>query len=90
MTETTRPAAQRASSAFRLGLYHPTGQPETRRAVFAPSSSAPCRPAMRRSGFMPRLLAVVFLNETIWNTLVARIFSFDRTKARLYQPEIHH
>lgn len=27
------------------------------------------------------LLAVVFLNETLWNTLVARIFSFERTRA---------
>ena len=26
------------------------------------------------------LLAVVFLNETIWNILVARIFSLDRTR----------
>jgi threonine/homoserine/homoserine lactone efflux protein len=28
------------------------------------------------------LLAVVFTNETVWNTLVARIFSLDRTRAR--------
>ena len=28
------------------------------------------------------LLAVVFLNETIWNTLVARIFSLERTRLR--------
>ncbi len=27
------------------------------------------------------LLAVIFLNETVWNTLVARIFSLDRTRA---------
>ena len=27
------------------------------------------------------LLAVVFLNETVWNTLVARVFSFERTRA---------
>jgi threonine/homoserine/homoserine lactone efflux protein len=27
------------------------------------------------------LLTVVFLNEAIWNTLVARIFSFQRSKA---------
>ncbi|MFZ1469125.1 MAG: LysE family transporter [Paracoccaceae bacterium] len=27
------------------------------------------------------LLIVVFLNETLWNTLVARIFSFQRTRA---------
>jgi threonine/homoserine/homoserine lactone efflux protein len=28
------------------------------------------------------LLIVLFLNETIWNTLVARIFSLDRTRAK--------
>ena len=27
------------------------------------------------------LLGVVFLNETLWNILVARIFSFERTRA---------
>ena len=27
------------------------------------------------------LLLVVFLNETVWNTLVARLFSLDRTRA---------
>ena len=26
------------------------------------------------------LLAVVFANETLWNILVARIFSFDRSR----------
>jgi threonine/homoserine/homoserine lactone efflux protein len=26
------------------------------------------------------LLTVLFLNETVWNTIVARIFSLDRTR----------
>ncbi|EKD60869.1 MAG: Lysine exporter protein (LYSE/YGGA), partial [uncultured bacterium] len=28
------------------------------------------------------LLAVIFLAETLWNTLVARIFSFEQSRAR--------
>jgi threonine/homoserine/homoserine lactone efflux protein len=28
------------------------------------------------------LLAVIFVNETVWNMSVARIFSLDRTRAR--------
>lgn len=36
------------------------------------------------------LLAVIFLAESLWNALVARIFSFEQSPGALYQPENHH
>ena len=66
-------------SAFRLGLMTQLANPKPAvmfSAIFlgtVPQGTPPWQ--------MAALLAVVFANETIWNTLVARIFSLDRTRA---------
>lgn len=68
-----------AASAFRLGLFTQLANPKPAvlfSAIFigtVPQGTAPWVYAA--------LLVVVFLNETVWNILVARIFSFERTRA---------
>ncbi len=68
-----------AGSAFRLGLFTQLSNPKPAilfSAIFVgtvPQGTAPWVYAA--------LLSVVFLNETVWNTLVARVFSFERTRA---------
>ncbi|SEM92834.1 Threonine/homoserine/homoserine lactone efflux protein [Gemmobacter aquatilis] len=67
------------ASAFRLGLFTQLANPKPAvlfSAIFigtVPQGTAPWVYAA--------LLTVVFLNETVWNILVARIFSFERTRA---------
>ena len=59
---------------------HPACEPQARRAVLG-----------HLLGTVPQgtplwvylaLLALIFTAETVWNSLVARIFSLDRTRAR--------
>jgi threonine/homoserine/homoserine lactone efflux protein len=67
-----------ALSAFRLGLITQLANPKP--AVLFSAIFIGTVPQGTPAWVYGALLAVVFLNETIWNTLVARIFSFDRSK----------
>lgn len=68
-----------AGSAFRLGLVTQLANPKP--AVLFSAIFVGTVPPDTPLWVYGALLAVVFLNETVWNTLVARIFSFDRSKA---------
>jgi threonine/homoserine/homoserine lactone efflux protein len=68
-----------AASAFRLGLWTQLANPKP--AILFSAIFIGTVPPGTSLWVYAALLAVVFLNETIWNTLVARIFSFDRTRA---------
>lgn len=78
MTETGAPPRS-ALSAFRLGLVTQLANPKP--AVLFSAIFVGTVPQGTPIWVYAALLAVVFLNETIWNTLVARIFSFERSKA---------
>ena len=68
-----------AGSAFRLGLVTQLANPKP--AVLFSAIFVGTVPPGTPVWVYAALLVVVFLNETIWNTVVARIFSFDRSKA---------
>jgi threonine/homoserine/homoserine lactone efflux protein len=68
-----------AASAFRLGLITQLANPKP--AVLFSAIFVGTVPPGTSVWVYVALLVVVFLNETIWNTVVARIFSFDRSKA---------
>lgn len=68
-----------ALSAFRLGLVTQLANPKP--AVLFSAIFVGTVPQGTPLWVYAALLAVVFLNETVWNTLVARIFSFERSKA---------
>jgi threonine/homoserine/homoserine lactone efflux protein len=78
MGETGR-LPRRAASAFRLGLVTQLANPKP--AVLFSAIFVGTVPPGTAVWVYAALLVVVFLNETIWNTIVARIFSFDRSKA---------
>jgi threonine/homoserine/homoserine lactone efflux protein len=78
MAETGRPPRS-ALSAFRLGLITQLANPKP--AVLFSAIFIGTVPQSTPAWVIIALLAVVFLNETVWNTLVARIFSFNRSKA---------
>jgi len=67
-----------ASSAFRLGLWTQLANPKP--AVLFSAIFIGTVPPGTSYWVIAALLLVVFLNETIWNILVARIFSLDRTR----------
>lgn len=77
MTGTGRPPRS-AVSAFRLGLVTQLSNPKP--AVLFSSIFIGTVPQGTSLWVVAALLIVVFLNEAIWNTLVARIFSFERSK----------
>ena len=66
-------------SAFQLGLWTQLANPKP--AILFSAIFIGTVPPGTSLWLYGALLAVVFLNETIWNILVARIFSFDRTRA---------
>lgn len=77
-TADTRPLPRSAASAFRLGLFTQLANPKPAvmfSAIFLGTVPQGTPPAVHAA-----LLAVVFVNETGWNTLVSRIFSLDRTR----------
>lgn len=80
VTEDCRPVPRSAASAFRLGLFTQLANPKP--AVMFSAIFLGTVPQGTPAWVYAALLAVVFLNETVWNTLVARIFSLDRTRAR--------
>lgn len=67
-----------ALSAFRLGLFTQLANPKP--AILFSAIFVGTVPPGTAHWIYAALLAVVFLNETLWNTLVARIFSFERTR----------
>lgn len=85
--DAARPLAQgavsvprRPLSAFRLGLVTQLTNPKP--VVFFSAVFLGTVPQGTPIWTYLALLAVIFLAETVWNTLVARIFSLDRTRAR--------
>ena len=68
-----------AASAFRLGVVTQLSNPKP--AILFSAIFIGTVPPGTAAWVYAALLAVVFLNEAVWCTLVARIFSFDRSKA---------
>ncbi len=68
-----------AGSAFHLGLLTQLANPKP--AVLFSAIFVGTVPPQTPLWVYGALLAVVFLNETVWNILVARIFSLNRTRA---------
>ena len=66
-------------SAFRLGLVTQLANPKP--AILFSAIFIGTVPQGTPAWVYAALLAVVFLNETLWNTFVARIFSFNRSRA---------
>ncbi len=67
------------ASAFKLGVVTQLSNPKP--AILFSAIFVGTVPQGTPVWVYAALLTVVFLNETIWCTLVARIFSFDRSKA---------
>ncbi|MEZ5796582.1 MAG: LysE family translocator [Paracoccaceae bacterium] len=78
MSDARRPPRS-AWSAFRLGVVTQLANPKP--AVLFSAIFIGTVPPGTAPWVIGALLAVVFLNETLWNSLVARIFSFRRSKA---------
>lgn len=78
MTQTSR-LPRTALSAFKLGLITQLANPKP--AVLFSAIFIGTVPPQTPLWVYAALLTVVFLNEALWNILVARIFSFDRTRA---------
>ena len=76
MGQTTTPRS--AASAFRLGVFTQLANPKP--AVLFSAIFIGTVPPGTSLWVIAALLSVVFLNETLWNTLVARIFSFSRSR----------
>jgi threonine/homoserine/homoserine lactone efflux protein len=68
-----------ALSAFRLGLVTQLANPKP--AVLFSAIFIGTVPPNTPLWVYGALLTVVFLNEALWNILVARIFSFERTRS---------
>lgn len=67
-----------ALAAFRLGLWTQLSNPKP--AVLFSAIFLGTVPRGTAVWVYLALLAIVFLNETLWNTAVARIFSFNRAR----------
>jgi threonine/homoserine/homoserine lactone efflux protein len=77
MAQGARPPRS-ALSAFRLGLMTQLSNPKP--AVLFSAIFIGTVPQGTPVWVIGALLTVVFLNEAVWNTLVARVFSFERSK----------
>lgn len=75
-----RPLPRSAASAFRLGLFTQLANPKP--AVMFSAIFLGTVPPQTPLWVYAALLTVIFLNETVWNIVVARIFSLDRARAR--------
>lgn len=80
VTEDARPVPRSALSAFRLGVATQLANPKP--AVMYSAIFLGTVPQGTSVWVYAALLAVILGTETVWNTLVARIFSLDRTRAR--------
>ncbi|MDZ7905000.1 MAG: LysE family translocator [Cypionkella sp.] len=79
-TEDTREMPRSPLSAFKLGLFTQLANPKPAvmfSAIFL-GTVPPATPLWQYGA----LLAVVMVNETVWNILVARIFSTSATRSR--------
>lgn len=79
VADTGARAPRSALAAFRLGLFTQLANPKPAvmfSAIFI-GTVPPGTPLWVKGA----LLAVVFLNETLWNCAVARIFSLERSRA---------
>lgn len=74
------PVPRSGLSAFRLGLLTQLANPKP--AVMFSAIFLGTVPPSTPGWVYGALLMVVFLNEAVWNAIVARIFSFDQTRAR--------
>ncbi|WP_374645723.1 LysE family translocator [Tabrizicola sp.] len=80
VAEDSRPVPRSALAAYRLGLWTNLANPKA--AVMFSSIFLGTISAATPHWVLGLLLAVIFAAETIWNSLVARIFSLDRTRAK--------
>jgi threonine/homoserine/homoserine lactone efflux protein len=80
VTADSRPVPRSAGSAFRLGLFTQLANPKP--AVMFSAIFLGTVPQGTPIWVYGALLATIFAAETLWNSLVARIFSLDRTRAR--------
>jgi threonine/homoserine/homoserine lactone efflux protein len=78
LTAATDKPPRTAGNAFRLGLLTQLANPKP--AVLFSAIFIGTVPPGTASWVYAALLVVVFLNEAIWNTLVARIFSFNKSR----------
>ncbi|MCW1932474.1 LysE family translocator [Pararhodobacter zhoushanensis] len=75
-----RPVPRSGAAAFRLGLFTQLANPKP--AVMFSAMFLGTVPPQTPAWVYAALLAVVFLNESLWNMAVARLFSLDRTRTR--------
>ncbi|WP_127104506.1 LysE family translocator [Pararhodobacter zhoushanensis] len=75
-----RPVPRSGAAAFRLGLFTQLANPKP--AVMFSAIFLGTVPPQTPAWVYVALLAVVFLNESLWNMAVARLFSLDRTRTR--------
>ncbi|MCB6176757.1 LysE family translocator [Rhodobacter sp. Har01] len=80
VTEDSRPVPRSPFAAFRLGLWTNLANPKAA-VMFSSIFLGTLQPGTP-IWMLAALLAVIFTAETLWNSLVARIFSLDRTRAR--------
>lgn len=80
VTEDSRPLPRSGLSAFRLGLFTQLANPKP--AVMFSAIFLGTVPQDTALWVYGSLLVLIFAAETAWNSLVARIFSLDRTRAR--------
>lgn len=78
-TADSRPVPRSALSAFRLGLFTQLANPKP--AVMFSAIFLGTVPQGTPVWVYALLLCIIFAAETLWNSLVARIFSLDRTRA---------
>jgi threonine/homoserine/homoserine lactone efflux protein len=77
LADTGRPPRS-LGSAFLLGVGTQLANPKP--AVFFGAVFVGTIPPGTNAAVYAALLSVIFLNETLWNILVARIFSLDRAR----------
>lgn len=80
VTQDARPVPRSPLAAFRLGLWTNLANPKA--AVMFSSIFLGTLQQDTPVWVLGLLLLIIFLAETIWNSLVARIFSLDRTRAK--------
>ena len=80
VTEDSRPVPRSAFAAFRLGLWTNLANPKAA-VVFSSIFLGTLQPDTPL-WILALLLAIIFSAETLWNSLVARIFAAERTRAR--------
>ena len=79
-TEDARPVPRSPFAAFRLGLWTNLANPKAA-VVFSSIFLGTLNPETP-SWVLGLLLLIIFSAETLWNSLVARIFAAERTRAR--------